>query len=70
VFYGNHKEHKIHPISTVDVIVLLQILLTFLSHSLTVSQLTIDISKGFLGLIAIGVDGRYETRPEKWFNSY
>jgi uncharacterized membrane protein YbaN (DUF454 family) len=60
---GRHEEHKIHPVSCVEVVVFVQVLVAFLLYKLPVRQLAVDIVQGLLGGVAVWVDHRDEAGP-------
>lgn len=62
------EEHKIHFLGVVELVVFLERGLCLIFNLFSISQLTVEISEGSLGSIAIGVNQGYEAGKQQRLN--
>ena len=70
VLDGDHKQHQVHLVSRIQVVVLFEVGIALLLDGLPVGQLAVDVAVGLFGGVVVWVNGGNEAGPEERLNRH
>jgi hypothetical protein len=70
VFDCHHKQHQVHFVGRVQIVVLLEVCLAFLLDCISIGELAIYIVEELFTCVSIGINSRDKTSPQQWLNCH